>query len=424
MAPVSVSEAAGRARDGAPVRREAERVLRANWREGHRSGDGVPYAFTCPATPRYRHQWYWDSCFHAIAWRHFDPGRARAELHTLVRAGRLDGFIPHTAFWDRPAYWRRAPFYGTHTVFGASATATIQTPLLALAWELVAQASADEPAFVSDGLPQLRLHYDWLARERDVDGDGLLTTICPDESGLDDSPKYDEVFGRMRHDSIGYWWLVERYRRMGYDAHAIAARYDQHVEDVLVNVFYALSLRALARLDPERGHEWAARAAQTEAALLERCYDERSGLFFDLAGCGERQVRVSTWSSLAPLALPGLPQDIRRRLVEEQLLDPQRYRAGTGIPSVSRAEPTFNPRFALWRCWRGPAWMNTTWLLVPPMIELGYAQEAERIVRSLEAAVIRDGFREYYNPLTGRGLAARGFGFATLLVDLLAECGF
>ena len=79
----------------------------------------MPYAFTCPATPRYRHQWYWDSCFHAIAWRHFDPARARAELRTLVRAGRLDGFIPHTAFWDRPAYWRRAPFYGTHTVFGA-----------------------------------------------------------------------------------------------------------------------------------------------------------------------------------------------------------------------------------------------------------------------------------------------------------------
>ena len=38
----------------------AERVLRANWRQGHRSSDGVPYAFTCPATPRYRHQWYWD----------------------------------------------------------------------------------------------------------------------------------------------------------------------------------------------------------------------------------------------------------------------------------------------------------------------------------------------------------------------------
>ena len=398
-------------------------MLRANWREGHRSSDGVPYAFTCPATPRYRHQWYWDSCFHAIVWRHFDPRRARQELQTLVRAGRLDGFIPHTAFWDRPAYWRRAPFYGTHTVFGCSATSTIQTPLLALAWELVAEASPDVPEFVTEGLPQLRLHYDWLARERDVDGDGLLTIIYPDESGLDDSPKYDEVFGRMRHDSLGYWWLVERYRRMGYDAHAIAERYDEHVEDVLVNVFYALSLRALARMDLERAATWSARADRTEAALLERCHDDRTGLFFDLAGRSERRVEVSTWSALAPLAVPGLPEEIRRRLVEEHLLHPGRYRVAAGIPSVARSEPTFNPRFALWRCWRGPAWMNTAWLLVGPMIELGYEAEAERIVRSLELAVDHHGFREYYNPLTGRGLAARGFGFATLLIDLLAECG-
>jgi neutral trehalase len=228
----------------------------------------------------------------------------------------------------------------------------------------------------------------------------------------------------MRHDSVGYWWLVERYRRLGYDAHAIAARYDEHVEDVLVNVFYALSLHALARLDPERSADWSTRAAQTEAALLERCYDERSGLFFDLAGRAERQVAVSTWSALAPLALPGMPEVVRRRLVEEHLLNPERYRVATGIPSVARSEPTFNPRFSLWRCWRGPAWMNTAWLLVPGMVELGYAGEAERIVRSLEEAVDRHGFREYYNPLSGRGLAARGFGFATLLVDLLAECGF
>jgi glycogen debranching enzyme len=418
-----VTDAAADELRHARLRAEAERVLRANWRRGHRAGDGVPYAFTCPATPRYRHQWYWDSCFHAIAWRLVDPARAREELRTLVRAGRLDGFIPHTAFWDRPAYWRRAPFYGTHTVFGASATATIQTPLLALAWELVADASPDAPEFVTEGLPQLRLHYEWLARERDVDGDGLLTTIYPDESGLDDSPKYDEVFGLMRHDSIGYWWLVERYRRLGYDAHVITERYDEHLEDVLVNVFYALALRALARLDHEQGDVWAQRARRTEAALLHRCHDESTGLFFDLAGRAERPVRVSTWSALAPLALAGLPQDVRRRLVEEHLLHRRRYGAGCGIPSVAMDEPAFNPRFALWRCWRGPSWMNTAWLLVPAMTELGYEDEARRIVRSLELAVERYGYREYYNPHTGRGLGARRFGFATLLIDLLAQCG-
>jgi glycogen debranching enzyme len=398
----------------------AHKVLKANWREGHTS-NGVPYAFTCPATPRYRHQWYWDSCFHAIAWRHFEPGRARAELRTLMRAGRLDGFIPHTAFWDWPATWRRAPFYGTHTMFGSSATATIQTPLLALAWELVAESSDDDPGFATEALPALRLHYDWLERERDPDADGLLTILLPDESGLDDSPKYDGLYGWMRHDRLGHVWLVERYRRLGYEAARIVERYDEHVEDVLVNVFYALALRSLSRLDHEHGAVYAERAARTEAALLDRCLDDRTGLFLDLAGRAERRLAVSTWSSLAPLALGELPVEVRRRLVEEHLLDERRYLAAVGIPSVSREEPTFEPGFSLWRCWRGPSWVNTAWLLVPAMRELGYAEEADRIVDSLARSAARYGFREYYNPLTGRGLAARGFGFSTLLIDLLSD---
>src|SRR5262249_48763405 len=68
---------------------KAHGVLAGNWREGHLA-DGTPYGFTCPAPPRYRHQWYWDSCFHAIVWRHFQPARAREELRTLLRGGRLD----------------------------------------------------------------------------------------------------------------------------------------------------------------------------------------------------------------------------------------------------------------------------------------------------------------------------------------------
>ncbi len=67
--------------------------------------------------------------------------------------------------------------------------------------------------------------------------------------------------------------------------------------------------------------------------------------------------------------------------------------------------------------------MNTSWLLVPAMRALGYERDADRVTRSLEMAVDRHGYREYYHPLTGRGLAARGFGFSTLLIDLLARSG-
>ena len=391
-------------------------MLAGNWRAGALA-DGTPYGFTCPSPPRYRHQWYWDSCFHAIVWRHFQPARAREELRTLIRGGRLDGFIPHTIFWHDSAGWRRAPFYATHSVRGNRATAHMQTPLLALAWELVAEASPEAPGFRTEALDALRLHYDWLERHRDPDGDGLISIIHPDESGLDDSPKYDGVFGWMSHYQPGYVWLVERSRRLRYDSRAIIARYEEHVEDVMVNVFYALSLHALARLTGESGYE--RRAASTERALLEHCWDEKRGLFWDLAGREHAPQRISTWSALAPLALPSLPEPIAGRLIEEHLLDRRRYAAPNAIPSVSMEEPSFRAGWHLFRCWRGPAWINTVWLLAPALRRFGYEAAADRVVASCVELVEHHGFREYYNPLTGDGLAARRFGWSTLLIDLL-----
>jgi hypothetical protein len=259
------------------VRAAAERVLRANWREGTRA-DGVPYAFTCPAPGKYVHQWYWDSCFHAIVWREIDPERARAELRTLVRAMTPAGLVPHTVFWAGRARWRRAPLYATATPFGSRATAHTQTPVLALAWEHVADGDAE---FEREGIEPLARHYERLDRERDPDGDGLIAILFPDESGIDDSPKYDPVYGWLAHWSPGYFWLVERHRRRGYSARAIFERFDHHVEDVLVNVFYALSLRALHRMSGLP--RFLERAERVEAALMERSWDERRGLFFDVA---------------------------------------------------------------------------------------------------------------------------------------------
>ena len=65
--------------------------------------------------------------------------------------------------------------------------------------------------------------------------------------------------------------------------------------------------------------------------------------------------------------------------------------------------------------------MNTAWLLVPALRRHGYADDAERIVAACVELVEAHGFREYYNPLNGEGLAARRFGWSTLLVDLLGD---
>ena len=281
-----------------------------------------------------------------------------------------------------------------------------------MAWE---RAALGDPGFIAEGLAPLRRALRWLARERDPDGDGLLTILLPDESGVDDSPKYDLVYGSMAHWKPGYARLIERCRRARWDARLLAATTDEHVEDVLVNVAYALSLRAMARMSGEVA--WLRLAERTEAALLERCWDPRRGLFFDLAGRSERRVGVSTWTSLAPLALP-LPAAIRDRLVEQHLLHPRRYGARFGVPSVSMEEPSFRPGFNAFRVWRGPSWMNSAWLIVRGLRAAGLSSEADRIAAGALDAVERSGFREYYHPRTGAGHGEHRFGFATLALDL------
>src|SRR5436853_2636653 len=159
--------------DIAAVHALGEVTLRYNWRQGVREGDGVPFAYTCPSPGHYPWQWYWDSCFAAIAWRRFDAPRAERELRTLLAAQRSDGFIGHTIFWSGPPRDLRR---FTYNVLSRSATmtASIQPPALAWAWRIAVGDPALEPGIVA--------HYQWLADHRDLDGDGLLWIVQPDES--------------------------------------------------------------------------------------------------------------------------------------------------------------------------------------------------------------------------------------------------
>src|SRR2546421_809210 len=105
------------------IRANCERVLRQNWREGARKTDGVAFGYTCPSPGHYPWQWYWDSCFAAMAWRRFDPLRARRELTSLLAAARADGFIGHTVFWNTPLFGARRFTYNV-TSPDAAMTAT------------------------------------------------------------------------------------------------------------------------------------------------------------------------------------------------------------------------------------------------------------------------------------------------------------
>jgi hypothetical protein len=375
----------------------AERTLRQNWLEG--SGHGRRFAYTRPSPTRYPWQWYWDSCFAATVWRRFDPARARAELETLLSAQREDGFLGHTIFWARPVSWTRLPFYNV-TSRHSLQTETIQPPLLAWAWKIAVGDPAQEPRIAAQA--------DWLTANRDLDGDGLLWILQPDESGLDASPKFEPVWGRRIGGRLGFPLLVQHNRRLGFDARRVLDRGGPLLCELIVNVLWCLSLQALGR-------------PSVTPALVERLYDERRGLFFDEVKPGGRRPEVATWTSLAPLALPDLPEEIGRRLVEEHLLDSGQFWTPVAPPSVSAAEPSYQPggsRGLLRQYWRGPTWINSAWLIWLGMRRLGYLEEAERMVSGLTGAVARESLREYYDPRDGNGLGAVDFAWSALIAEM------
>jgi hypothetical protein len=380
----------------AAVTAEAERVLRQNWHEGERKG--IRFSCTEPSPGRYPWQWYWDSCFAAIVWRRFDRDRARAELESLLAVQRPNGFLGHTIFWRQRVSFLRSFFYNV-TSRTALQTETIQPPLLAWAWRIAVGDPAAEPRIVA--------HVDWLAANRDLEGDGLLWIVQPDESGLDASPKFEEVWGR-RANGVGFPLLVRRNRKLGFDARRIHERGHPVLCEALVNTMWSLSLQAMGR-------------ASATPALVERLWDDSRGLFVDEALPGAVRPQALTWSSLAPLALPDLPEAIGRRLVEEHLLNPSEFLTAVAPPSVAASEPSYEPgggHGLLRRYWRGPTWINSAWMVWLGMRRLGYEQEAQDLADGVIAAVAREGLREYYDPRDGTGLGAKDFAWSALVAEL------
>ena len=332
-------------------------------------------------------------------WRRFEPARARAELESLLRAARPDGFIGHTIFWDRPVSLLRRSFYNVRKR-SSPMSETIQPPLLAWAWRIAVGDPAAEP--------RIAAHHEWLARNRDLDGDGLLWIVQPDESGLDSSPKFDPVWGRRAHARLGFPCLVRRNRRLGWDARRILAAGGPVLCEVVVNVLWCLAELALGR-------------RSLTPAIVERLYDRERGLFLDEARPGGARPAVETWAALAPLALPDLPEEIGRRLVEEHLLDPRRFWLPLPPPSVAATEPSFEPgggRGPLRRYWRGPSWVNAAWLLWLGLVRLGYEEHAAAMAGALRDAALSEGLREYFDPRDGRGLGAEDFAWSALLVEM------
>ncbi len=413
------------------IREAAREMLGRNRRQGYDRHYRTSFSYTCPSPGRYHWQWFWDSCFAAVALSHLDIEQAKAELVSLVAPQQPDGFIGHVAYWGKKPFVEVWGHLQSRPLLRPRHTQLIQPPVLAQAALQVFERSLDK-AFLMELLPRIDRYYRWLGAHRDSDCDSLISIISPYESGMDHKPAYDSVLGFKpgragRRDRVE---LELRNRlldlsnlRRGFDSARVLARGRFDVEDVMVNSVYAQGMRSLAALHRAAGHRreadaWEREAERTGAALLSKCYDESAGAFWDLAGAREMPLRVLTVTALFPLVLPDTPREVVDRLVRDHLLSPREFWPRYPAPSVALSEPTCKPDSARF-LWRGPTWLNTNWFLFKGLRLHGYTEAAGAVRDASIALVEREGFREFYDPLTGRGMRSTEFTWSALVVDMM-----
>ncbi|WP_328474521.1 trehalase family glycosidase [Actinoplanes sp. NBC_00393] len=417
--------------------RAARRVLIANWRRHA----------TVPAARLYPHQWSWDSAFIAIGLRHLSPARAQRELESLFGAQWRDGRVPHIvfdphvpadAYFPGPSFWRSG---SVPQAPGVPTSGIMQPPAHALAAWLTYRAdpaAARDRGFLPRLYPRLVAWHRYLATRRDLTGSGLMCVVHPWESGMDNSPAWDVPLSRIEPVPAGeftrrdlnhaaaadrptdtdygrYVRLARDYRDAGYAdslaGHAFA------VEDPLCNALLAAGEHALAAMATELGKDpdpHLAAAARLTEAMAATLYDPSAGIFFPRDAHTGSHLRSYSIGGLLPLVVPGLP--VATELVKTALGDRFRLGEASPLPSYDLTAADHDPG----RYWRGPGWVNTSWLFWHGLRLHGEPSLADDLRDRLLERVRDAGFREYFDPLTGAGHGTDEFSWtAALVLDLL-----
>lgn len=410
------------------LKNQAARILQKNRQVGWAKWCGFKFDFSCPSQTTYPFQWFWDSCFHAITLSHFDIPKAEAELFSLLKNQHPDGFVSHVTFWQRDTFEEMVSTYDI-AFRSEYLSDEMQPPLLAEAVQAVASRGRGE-IFLREILPSVERFYIWLDNVRNPYGDALIRVIQPDETGLDHSPKWDEIMNIRdeEHESWVRGWhsICDPYSQVNRDPKKMIEMNHFVVADVMVNTIYIENLRILGNLfrqidDESRAKVYFDRANMARKSLDDLCWDEEDGLYYDVNGVENQKIRVNTVSSLMPILLTDTDTVKFDRLLEH-ILNPDEYWAAYPIPSVAMNHPSYRPSTVGGNLvWRGPTWVSSNWYLGRGLKRHGRSDLARHIAGQSVAMMRQSGVREYYNPSTAEGQGAPDFSWTTILLDLVNE---
>ncbi len=381
------------------------------------------YRYTRPAPDVYEYQWLWDSCFHALVYRHFDGAMAWDELLSLVQhqvtEGADAGMVPHMAYWqgDGFALWEQP-----------GCSLITQPPLIAVAaWEV--HQKHPNRAHLQTLYPKLKAYHAWFDRRRDPDNDHLVTLIHPWESGWDASPRWDNALGlqapvtaerskEARHALIQTLLVCEC------DVQCLQAAGSFTVEAADFNAIRAADLLSLAAIAAYLGHTTDAQRFRDKAIAIQTAVREKmlrqqdnTLIAHDLSGTEEHADSPDSAAKFVLLFGGCVDEHQARQLVAELERD------GFNTPYPVPTTPITSSAFAGDTYWRGNIWLAVNWLIMRGLQRYGYHDQATHIATRSTQLVEKNGFHEYFHPVTGAGYGPSHQSWSAIVLDMLMHTG-
>lgn len=420
--------------DPATLLSRAEEVIRENDHGG----------YTVPTRGLYPFQWNWDSCLTALGLRHFDEERAWVEIETLFASQWPDGMVPHIVFHEHSdGYFPGPDVWSTGRPIPTSGIT--QPPVAGFAVRRLFDAAGDKNAarrHAAALLPKIDAWHRWFYEMRDPKGEGLVAVLHPWESGRDNSIDWDEAFERVPTDGIApytrrdtqhadpahrptkeqydrYLWLVEHFRKLGWDNRKLHDASPFQVVDPGFNAILIRSCSDLADLADMLGEAEiaAANRRRVERALtaLDSLWSEQRGQYL----CRDRTIGALIDSPSIGGILPvfaAIPRPKAQGIA--RTIERQRERLGFVVASHDPADPRFEPK----RYWRGPAWLVMNYMIADGLRAVGEGPVADDIVRASLELITQSGFAEYYDPVTGEACGGGRFTWtAAMVLEFLRE---
>lgn len=398
--------------------------------------------YTVPTDGLYPFQWNWDAAITALGWATFDRDRAWEEIDFLLKGQWKNGMVPHILFHQHSdSYFPNADVWAvSDNVRGdVPSTSISQPPVLASVVKLLveqAESNAQERERVLAYLPKLLAYHLWWYRDRDPENTGLVVSYHPWESGMDNSPAWDDALAAVpavdwsyqRRDTQHvdsserpkqaeydrYLFLVDFFIKQEFDAQKIYEDCPFKVQDLgIISILHRaskdlLSLCEQLQYQTEETTQLKAAMARTEQAI-HQLWSEPHQSFLTKDVIANQLCEVQTTGTLLVL-FAGLANSEQAQKISA-LLEDWLAASDYGVASTYPKHPSYEPQ----RYWRGPVWLHINWMIAEGLKDYQFTEQHDNVVSTSKSLINNVGYWEYFNADTGEGCGGDVFSWTAAI---------